>query len=128
MSPADTGSAHSRRSGLSGRYSVKSTPSGARHDQSATVAAPIPARSRVFVIAFLTSLFQNPQTYEKGQEVYRTDETDGKGNPVKKRYWICCSWYNSDKGEWEYRLKDGPPPQGKWVVDRISENNIEPWD
>ena len=70
------------------------------------------------------AVIQPRQGHAKGQTVSRKDERDSTGAPSKQIYWICCAWYNEKLQVWEYRLKDGPPPDGKTVVERIDERKL----
>lgn len=71
---------------------------------------------------------QAPQTFKKGQEVYRNEEKDSSGAPVKKKYWVCCSRYNETLEEWEHNLKDGPLPDGKTVAENINERKLRRYE
>jgi len=64
---------------------------------------------------------QAPRKYAYKNEVYNKGDKDESGRPTRRRLWICCHRYNAKEKEWWYRVKDGPPPDGKdvyWLPER----------
>ena len=70
-------------------------------------------------------LSQAKTRFRKGDQVYKTDERDGKGNIVRNRYWICCI-REEDDGMISYKLKTSPngEPGETW----FTESELEEMD
>ena len=80
-------------------------------------------------------LLQFAYAYDGGTAVYSLLEQDSKGEPTRRRLWVCCRRKtNTIPPKNQYRLKINPPEQGKVCKDDtngtyetgwVDENDLE---
>lgn len=66
-------------------------------------------------------LFQFAYAYDAATAVYSLLERDSKGEPTRRRLWVCCRRKtNTIPPRNQYRLKKNPPKQGKVCEDDVN--------
>lgn len=65
-------------------------------------------------------LFQFAYAYDAGTVVYSLLERDSRGEPTRRRLWVCCRRKtNTIPPENQYGLKNNPPEQDKVCEDDV---------